>query len=75
MHVKALRAYFQDLLAGDPVALTFTGILLGIAFLLVVAWMIFLLHKKRADKKSQQKRKLRDLEADKFYRKMKERNP
>jgi hypothetical protein len=35
---RALRQFFSDLIAGDPLALTVAGVIAGIALLLCLFW-------------------------------------
>jgi hypothetical protein len=47
---RALRRFFEDLLAGDPVALTVVAVLVGIALLFGLFWWKTAADLRREDK-------------------------
>jgi hypothetical protein len=54
--LRALRDYLTDLFDGDPVALTFTGVMLGIALLLGLLVLKAKRDLRREDEERQRKR-------------------
>jgi hypothetical protein len=54
-----IRRYLEDLLAGDPVALTFTGIVAGLALLLLLGVGLVIRAKRRDDREYEERRRRR----------------
>ena len=52
--VRVLRRYVEDLIAGDPVALTVTAIIAGVFLLFCVYWIKV---KRDFDREDEQRRK------------------
>jgi hypothetical protein len=55
--ISAIRRFFEDLFAGDPVALTFVGVVVGIFLLFGLFWLKVHLDFKREER--QKKNRLR----------------
>lgn len=72
---QALRDFFSDLVVGDPVALSLVGALLVFAAITCVLWFVIIRQKNRADARAAQKRKAANDEADKVYKRMKQKGP
>jgi hypothetical protein len=52
---RAVYEFTQDLLAGDPVALTFTAVIVVIAFLLGLGWWMIARNLRREDEQRKQR--------------------